>query len=34
MSTIASIILHNESSFVKKEYFIYFAPAIDYLCEE
>jgi hypothetical protein len=34
MSTIASIILHNESSFVKKDYFIYFVPTVDYLCEE
>ena len=32
MSTIVSIILHNESSFLKKEYFIYFVPAIDYQC--
>jgi len=34
MSTIASIVFHNESSFIKKEYFIYFVPAVDYLCEE
>jgi hypothetical protein len=34
MATIGSIILHNEASYIKKQYFLFFVPEIDYMCEE
>jgi hypothetical protein len=34
MSTIASIILHNESSFIKKNYYLFMCPEKDFLCQQ
>lgn len=34
MKTVASIVLHNASSNVTKNYYLYFVPNVDFLCVE